>query len=98
MRSVRANGRSIVHASGLAAIAATIAPLAPAEQDCLPDKPFAEHRVAQGAGFDLGLSTVDTIERETGRRPAIVPAATPVQASVGKILLLTENGYTLVRP
>jgi hypothetical protein len=98
MRNVRANGRSIVRASGLAAIPATIAPLARAEQRPLPDKPFAEHRVAQGAGFDLGLNTVDTIDRETGRRPAIAPAAPPVQAGVGKMLLLTENGYTLVRP
>jgi hypothetical protein len=41
---------------------------------------------------------VDTIERDTGKRPDIIAAATPVQVGVGQILSLTENGYTLVRP
>ena len=57
-----------------------------------------ESLIAQGVRFDVCLNTVDTIERETGRRPDIVPGATPVQVGVGQILLLTENGYTLVRP
>jgi intracellular sulfur oxidation DsrE/DsrF family protein len=54
--------------------------------------------VAQGVRFDVCLNTVDTIEREAGKRPDIIPAATPVQVGVGQILFLTENGYTLVRP
>ena len=57
-----------------------------------------ESLVAQGVRFDVCLNTVDTIERETGKRPDIIPAATPVQVGVGQILTLTENGYTLVRP
>ncbi|MGE5158085.1 MAG: hypothetical protein ACM3OF_08035 [Gemmatimonas sp.] len=57
-----------------------------------------ESLIAQGVRFDVCLNTVDTIERETGKRPDIIPAATPVQVGVGQILLLTENGYTLVRP
>ena len=57
-----------------------------------------ESLIAQGVRFDVCLNTVDTIERETGRRPEIMPAATPVQVGVGQILYLTENGYTLVRP
>ena len=57
-----------------------------------------ESLIAQGVRFDVCLNTVDTIERETGRRPDIMPGATPVQVGVGQILLLTENGYTLVRP
>jgi hypothetical protein len=57
-----------------------------------------ESLVAQGVRFDVCLNTVDTIERETGQRPDIIPAATPVQVGVGQILSLTENGYTLVRP
>jgi len=44
------------------------------------------------------LNTVDTVERDTGKRPEIIPAATAVQVGVGQILLLTENGYTLFRP
>jgi intracellular sulfur oxidation DsrE/DsrF family protein len=57
-----------------------------------------ESLIAQGVRFDVCLNTVDTIERQTGRRPDIMPGATPVQVGVGQILFLTENGYTLVRP
>ena len=57
-----------------------------------------ESLIAQGVRFDVCLNTVDTIERETGTRPEIIPSATPVQVGVGQILYLTENGYTLVRP
>jgi intracellular sulfur oxidation DsrE/DsrF family protein len=57
-----------------------------------------ESLVAQGVRFDVCLNTVDTIERETGKRPEFIAAATPVQVGVGQILALTENGYTLVRP
>jgi uncharacterized protein len=57
-----------------------------------------ESLIAQGVRFDVCLNTVDTIERETGKRPDIMPGATPVQVDVGQILFLTENGYTLVRP
>jgi uncharacterized protein len=59
---------------------------------------LVESLVAQGVRFDVCLNTVETVERETGKRPDIIPAATPVQVGVGQILLLTENGYTLVRP
>jgi uncharacterized protein len=59
---------------------------------------LVESLVAQGVRFDVCLNTVDTIEREAGKRPDIIPAATPVQVGVGQILFLTENGYTLVRP
>jgi uncharacterized protein len=62
------------------------------------NRKLVESLVAQGVRFDLCLNTVDTIERETGKRPDIIPAATPVQVGVGQILSLTENGYTLVRP
>ena len=57
-----------------------------------------ESLVAQGVRFDVCLNTVDTIERETGKRPEFIAVATPVQVGVGQILALTENGYTLVRP
>jgi intracellular sulfur oxidation DsrE/DsrF family protein len=62
------------------------------------NRKLVESLVAQGVRVDVCLNTVDTIERETGKRPDIIPAATPVQVGVGQILLLTENGYTLVRP
>ncbi|WP_334533826.1 DsrE family protein [Bradyrhizobium sp. AZCC 2230] len=57
-----------------------------------------ESLIAQGVRFDICLYTVDTIERETGKRPEFIPAATPVQVGVGQILFLAENGYVVVRP
>jgi len=63
-----------------------------------PARKQVESLISQGVRFDVCLNTVDTIGRETGRRPEIMPGATPVQVGVGQILFLTENGYTLVRP
>jgi uncharacterized protein len=63
-----------------------------------PNRKAVESLVAQGARVDICLNTVDTLERDTGQRPAYIAAATPVQVGVAQILLLTENGYTLVRP
>ena len=62
------------------------------------NRKLVESLVAQGVRFDVCLNTVDTIERDTGKRPDIIPVAIPVQVGVGQILTLTENGYTLVRP
>ena len=63
-----------------------------------PNRKLVESLVAQGVRVDICLNTVDTIERDTGRRPEFIAAATPVQVGVAQILLRTENGYTLVRP
>jgi intracellular sulfur oxidation DsrE/DsrF family protein len=63
-----------------------------------PNRKMVESLVAQGARFDLCINTVDTVERESGKRPEFIAAATPVQVGVAQILFLTENGYTLVRP
>ncbi|MFB9266346.1 hypothetical protein ACFFWD_24860 [Bradyrhizobium erythrophlei] len=63
-----------------------------------PNRKLIESLVAQGARVDICLNTVDTIERDTSKRPDYIAAATPVQVGVAQILLLTENGYTLVRP
>jgi intracellular sulfur oxidation DsrE/DsrF family protein len=62
------------------------------------NRKLVESLIAQGVRFDVCLNTVDTIERETGRRPEILPGVTPVQVGVAQILFLTENGYTSVRP
>src|SRR6185437_15889702 len=45
-----------------------------------------ESLIAQGVKFDVCLNTLDTIERETGKRPAVIPKAIPVQVGVGQIL------------
>jgi intracellular sulfur oxidation DsrE/DsrF family protein len=62
------------------------------------NRKLVESLITQGVRFDVCLNTVDTVERETGKRPEIIPAAILVQVGVGQILHLTENGYTLVRP
>jgi intracellular sulfur oxidation DsrE/DsrF family protein len=63
-----------------------------------PNRQRVESLIAQGVKFDVCLNTVDSIEHETGKRPEIIPLAIPVQVGVAQILLLTENGFTLVRP
>jgi intracellular sulfur oxidation DsrE/DsrF family protein len=63
-----------------------------------PNRKLVESLVAQGARVDICLNTVDTLERDTGKQPEFIAAATPVQVGVAQIMLLTENGYTLVRP
>lgn len=57
-----------------------------------------ESLIAQGVKFDVCVNTLDTLERETGKRPDIISGPIPVQVGVGHILSLTENGFTLVRP
>lgn len=54
--------------------------------------------VTQGVRFSVCGNTLDTIERETGKRPTLNPHAIEVQVGVGQILTLSENGYTIVRP
>lgn len=63
-----------------------------------PARKAVESLVAQGVRVDICLNTVDTLERESGKRPEFIAAATPVQVGVAQILHLTENGYTLVKP
>jgi intracellular sulfur oxidation DsrE/DsrF family protein len=62
------------------------------------NRKMIESLAAQSVRFDICLNTVDTIERDSGKRPEFIPVATPVQVGVGQILFLTENGYTPVRP
>jgi intracellular sulfur oxidation DsrE/DsrF family protein len=63
-----------------------------------------EHRqlvdslVSQGVRFSVCGNTLDTIEREIGKRPDINPHAKEVEAGVAQLLKLTESGYTIVRP
>ena len=63
-----------------------------------PSRKAVESLIAQGVRVDICLNTVDTLERETGKRPEFLAVATPVQVGVAQILHLTENGYTLVKP
>jgi intracellular sulfur oxidation DsrE/DsrF family protein len=54
--------------------------------------------ISQGVQFDVCMNTVDTIERETGKKVDLNPRAVKVVAGVAQILALTEKGFTLVRP
>ena len=54
--------------------------------------------ISQGVQFDICMNTVDTIERETGKKVDLNPRALKVEAGVAQILALTEKGFTLVRP
>jgi intracellular sulfur oxidation DsrE/DsrF family protein len=63
-----------------------------------PQRKRVDSLVAQGVRFDVCMNTVETVERQTGRRPRLNPKAVPVQVGVGQILNLVENGFTLVRP
>ncbi len=63
-----------------------------------PNRVLVDSLIAQGVEFDVCMNTVDTVERETGKNVNLNPKAVPVQVGVGRILKLTEKGYTLVRP
>lgn len=82
-------------------VAVEVVTFGPGIELLFPDnanRKLVESLVAQGVRFDVCLNTVDTVERDTGKRPEFISVATPVQVGVGQILSLTEKGYTLVRP
>jgi intracellular sulfur oxidation DsrE/DsrF family protein len=62
-----------------------------------PNKVRVDSLISQGVQFDICMNTVETLERE-GKHVNINPKAVRVQVGVGRILELTEKGYTLVRP
>jgi len=63
-----------------------------------PNRARVDSLISQGVEFDICMNTVDTIERETGKKVALNPKAVKVQVGVARILELAEKGYTLVRP
>jgi intracellular sulfur oxidation DsrE/DsrF family protein len=63
-----------------------------------PDRQAVDSLVSQGVRFDVCMNTVETLERETGKRVALNPHAQPVTAGVVQLLALAEHGYTVVRP
>ncbi|WP_417566628.1 hypothetical protein [Marinobacter sp.] len=54
--------------------------------------------MAQGIRFSVCMNTINTIERDTGNRPALHPESIPVDVGVAHILDEVEAGYVLVRP
>lgn len=63
-----------------------------------PNRVRVDSLVSQGVHFDICMNTVETVERETGKKVPINPNAHRVAAAVARILFLTAHGYTLVRP
>ncbi len=63
-----------------------------------PSRARVDSLISQGVEFEICMNTVDTIERETGKKVDINPKAVKVQVGVARILELAEKGYTLVRP
>ena len=63
-----------------------------------PNRAKVDSLISQGVVFDICMNTVDTIERETGKKLDLNPKAVHVEAGVAQILALAEKGYTLVRP
>ena len=63
-----------------------------------PNRAKVDSLISQGVVFDICMNTVDTIERETGKKLELNPKAVHVEAGVAQILELASKGYTLVRP
>jgi intracellular sulfur oxidation DsrE/DsrF family protein len=63
-----------------------------------PDRVGVDSLVSQGVRFAVCMTTVATVERETGKKVALNPHAHPVQVGVAHLLSLAERGYTIVRP
>lgn len=59
---------------------------------------FVDSLVVQGVRFTVCGNTLDTIERETGKRPRVNPHAIEVEAGVAALLSLGKDGYTIIRP
>lgn len=63
-----------------------------------PYRARVDSLIAQGVTFDVCDYTLETIERETGHRPAINPKAVEVPAGGPFLLSLAEKQYTIIRP
>ena len=61
-------------------------------------RPLVDSLVSQGVKFDVCGNTLNTVERETGKRPKTNPNAKEVGTGVAQLMSLAEGGYTLVRP
>lgn len=54
--------------------------------------------VESGVRFVGCMNTVDTMERKTGKRPALNEHTIPVQTGVAHVVERARQGYVLVRP
>jgi intracellular sulfur oxidation DsrE/DsrF family protein len=63
-----------------------------------PNAPLIRSLVTQGVQFDACVNTIQTIERKSGKPFPLNPAARRVEAGVPQLILLSEHGYTVIRP
>lgn len=54
--------------------------------------------VQTGVRFSACQNTLKAMTRQLGHPPVLLKDAVPVEAGIARILELTEQGYTLVRP
>lgn len=54
--------------------------------------------LANDVRFVACLNTLDTIERQTGKRPDVIAEAIPVQTGVARIVERAQQGFVVVRP
>jgi intracellular sulfur oxidation DsrE/DsrF family protein len=54
--------------------------------------------VANDVRFVGCLNTVESIERQTGKRPELIPATIPVQTGVAQLVERAQQGFVVIRP
>ena len=66
-----------------------------------PDNPNQERissLLSNEVRFVGCMNTVETIERQTGERPELIPATIPVQTGVARLVERAMQGYVVIRP
>jgi uncharacterized protein len=98
---ILSNAVNVLKAFGPDKVAIEIVAFGPGIELLRDDNPNAA-RIAsltqQGVRFDACVITIETVERDTGKRFPLNPVARRVDAGVPQIMLLAEHGYVVVRP
>lgn len=66
-----------------------------------PDNPNHERissLITNEVRFVGCMNTVETIERQTGKRPELIPETIPVQTGVARLVERAMQGYVIIRP
>jgi intracellular sulfur oxidation DsrE/DsrF family protein len=66
-----------------------------------PDNPQVERissLATNGVRFVACMNTVETMARQTGNKPELIPLSIPVQTGVAHIVQRAGEGYVVVRP
>ena len=57
-----------------------------------------ESLLANGVRFVGCMNTLETITRQTGRKPELIKATIPVQTGVARLIERASEGFVLIRP